>query len=689
MKKLLSVIIALMLATIMTTAAYADYAAGVYKVTVNGFGGPIVLSVEVDNEKIVGVTVIENSETVGYGSRAIEELPGKFVAANSADIDGVAGATISSTAMKEGVAQALMAAMGVEPITAVLSMADGTYTGTARGYKGDITICVTVADNKITAIDVAEQQETGVIGGEALNILADRVLEAQSLAIDSVSGATVTSAAFFAAMTDALNQAGENAANALKSVKLEMPAAQKVDISCDIVVIGGGMAGFCAAIEAADLGANVLILEKLDVLGGSTSRSEGYVIGAGTEFQKENGVEDTVEHFYSDIYSVYKDEPLLNADMLKKVCYESANLIPFLQENGVEFEKLTANTTFEPRATRRNHCTLNKGSGLMAFLSESAAKKGIDVMMGTAATQILLEDGKAVGVKATNKNGDDITVTAKATILCAGSYGGNVEMVKRLNGNIRAEMIKGCGDGDAYNMAEAAGAQMINLDYPQLQYYFYWNGIPKLPVYPASAIAPVSNILLVDGVGARVANEANFNFEFVKKVYESGQQEGYCIVGQKFYEQYPEVCEAGLNKTFPTRGDEIAFKADTVEELAAWAGLDAEKLRATVDRYNELCEIGEDQDFHKDAQYMEKIEGPYFILKLPAIITDGYSGIKINENAQVINIAGEVIPGFYAAGCCAVPEMSCVNYYGCGTSIATCGVYGRAAADHAVANFVK
>ena len=681
MKKVLSVL--LVCSMLLTACAFAE----VYDVTVDGLMGPIAMSVEIDADRIVNVTVGENNETAGIGSRAIDSLPAAFVEANSADVDGVAGATVTSSALKEGVAKALRMAKGEDG--ASLAMADGTYTATANGYKGPVTLSVTVAGNAIKGIEIIEEQETGIIGSTALRMLAEEVVATQSLGVDSVTGATVSSAAFFMAASDALNQAGAGAADAFKAVPVAKREAMTTEEEFDVVVVGGGMAGFCAAIEAADQGANVVILEKQDVFSGSTSRSEGYVIAAGTEFQKENGQEDTVEHFWEDIYSVYKDEPMLNPELLKKVTVESQNLIPFLQENGVEFGKLTANTTFEPRATRRNHCTVNKGSGLITYLSTSAASKGIQVYMGTPVTEILKEDGKVVGVKATNKYGDDITVKAKATILCAGSYGGNTEMVKKLNGNIRAEMIKGCGDGDAYNMAEAAGAQMLNLDYPQLQYYFYWNGIPKLPVYPASAIGPVSNILLVDGVGVRVANEANFNFEYVKKVYESGQQEGYCIVGQKFYEQYPEVCEAGLGKTFPTRGDEIAFKADSVEELAKWAGLDPDVLVASVNRYNELCDLGVDEDFNKNPEYMERIDAPYYILKLPAIITDGYSGIKINADAQVIDTQGNPIVGFYAAGCCAVPEMSCVNYYGCGTSVATCGVYGRAAADHAVANLVK
>lgn len=684
MKKLFVIFLTFLFVSACSLGAVCENSltAGVYAVTASGFGGDIQMEVEIGDAGIARVSVLAHSETQGIGTKAIDALPAAFVSANSAAVDTVAGATMTSNALIDGVTQALNQAAG-QAQPAALAMTDGTYTAAAQGYKGPIELSVTIKDNQIAAIDVLSHKETGIIGGSAISLLADAIVAEQSLAVDSISGATVTTAGFMTAISDAVGQAGEGSAALLRSRTIPVRAAVKQDYDCDLVIIGAGMAGLCAAIEAVDNGLDVLVLEKLDVLGGSTSRSEGYVMGADTDFQKENGVYDTVEAFYEDIYSLYQIEPMLNAEMVKKICYDSKSLIPFLQANGVTFEKLVAVSTFDPRATPRNHCSTNKGSGLMTTLYNSAVAKGVRILMGTPAVDILKENGAVVGVKATNKYGDEITVSADATILAAGSYGGNLDMVKELNGNIRAEIIKGCGDGDAFMLAKNAGAQMLLLDYPQLQYYFYWSGIPQLPVYPASAIAPVANILLTDGLGQRVANEADFNFEFVEKVFYSGQQEGYCVVGQKFYEQYPEVCEAGLGKTFPVRGDEIAFKADTVEELAKWAGLDPQVLTATVDRYNALCDAGNDADFNKDAKYMERIDAPYYILKLPAVITDGYSGVKINENAQVVSTDGSVIENFYAAGCCAVPEMSCVNYFGCGTSIATCGVYARAAVNHA------
>lgn len=133
----------------------------------------------------------------------------------------------------------------------------------------------------------------------------------------------------------------------------------------------------------------------------------------------------------------------------------------------------------------------------------------------------------------------------------------------------------------------------------------------------------------------------------------------------------------------------MGYTGNTIEEVCEGTGLDPEIVQATVDRYNELCAKGEDLDFGKPAEYMESIEAPFYLLRMPMVCTDGYSGARINLNAQVIDVNGDVIPGFYAAGSCAVAQMSSVRYYGCGSSLLFGGTYGRIAAQHAVENLEK
>jgi fumarate reductase flavoprotein subunit len=201
---------------------------------------------------------------------------------------------------------------------------------------------------------------------------------------------------------------------------------------------------------------------------------------------------------------------------------------------------------------------------------------------------------------------------------------------------------------------------------------------------PASPDNNVPDQLLVDGAGKRVCSEDDFCFEYVEKVWNGGYDEGYCVVGQAFADKYPDTIEVALSSKVSSSGLPFGYKADSVAELAKNVGIDPAALTATVERYNELCDKGIDEDFNKNSEYMVKIEAPYYILRLPQIATDGYTGARINENGQVLDTSGKSIPGFYAAGSAACGQVSGVNYFGCGTSLLTGGVFGRAAAQDAV-----
>lgn len=675
------------------TGSDGIYKPGDYEAVAKGFGGDIKLTVKVDANNIIAVTVLENSETQGIGSNAVEKMPEMFVEANSADVDIIAGCTVSSNAMKEAVQNALNKAKGVETSTE-LNMDNGVFKATVKSYaevnglatgEGSMTMEVTIEGNEIKDIKVPEYTDTSIIGGMAFPQLIEAVLKSQSMAVDSVSGATASSNAFMAALTDCIQQAGGDVA-VLKAREVEKRAAITNEYDTDIVVIGAGMAGLTSAVQAADLGANVILLEKNEVLSSSTTRSLGFVVGANTEMQKASGIEDTVEAFYDDIYSLYKDEPELDTTLLKKLCYDSTALNEFLMEKGVQFEKVKNVSPKEPRATARTHVTIGGGAGLSSTLLAKAEELGVEVMMGTPATEILKDGDTVVGCKATNKYGDDITIKASSVILCAGSYTNNLDMMKELNPRVtNAEYICGSGDGDAYNLTKSAGGDIVNIPYPQMMYYFFSPTWPKFPsVLPASPDNSVPDMLLVDGAGKRVCSEDDFCFEYVEKVWNGGYDEGYCVVGQAFADKYPETIETALSSNVSASGLPFGYKAESIAELAENVEIDPAALTATIERYNELCDKGVDEDFNKGAEYMVKIEAPYYILRLPQIATDGYTGARINEKSQVIGTNGNAIPGFYAAGSCACGQITGVNYFGCGTSLLQGGVFGLAAAQDAV-----
>ncbi len=695
MKKWMSVIAALLLC-VFTLGAVAEDALtpGTYEVSADGFAGKIVLDVTVDEKGVTAVEVKEHSETPGIGEAALPTLSDAAVSTGAFAVDSIAGATFTSNGFNAALAAAEAMAKGESvEVSTETTLKDGTYTATIPSLidleglvnVGEMTLEATFKDNKIESITVPKYTDTQVIGGIAFEELSEKVVANQSTAIDALSGATVSSNAFFSALNQCIEQAGGDPA-AFKARTLEAHKPETLTYETDFVVVGAGMAGLSAAIEAVDQGANVIVCEAQDVFSNSTSRSVGEVMGANTKAQKEAGIEDTVEAFYDDIYSLYKDEPALDPVVLKNMVYKSTDLNNFLLDNGWEVGVLTNVSNKGVRATKRGHISKGAGSGLTNALVNSARAKGVNILLGTTVDSLIQdENGAYIGVHATTKDGDDITVTGKAVLVATGSYSANPEMLARLNPKMdNIEVLVGSGDGSGYNMLEKAGADMIQIDYIAMMYYFYGAGWTEFPeLIPESPTIPCCEVLSVDGAGRRIVSEDDFTFEYTKINYEEGYHEGYCVYGQATADKYPIMTRLGLT-TQTHNGDPFGYKEDSIEALAADVGFDPEVLKATVDRYNELCAKGVDEDFGKEPQYLVPIEAPYYLLRMPMICTDGYNGARINEHAQVIDTNGQPIPGLYAAGAVASAQVTNINYFGCGTMLLNCGVYGREAADHVV-----
>ena len=681
MKKYLGLLLALILAF----AVFSAWADETYTGTAKGFGGDVTVVLTCKDGIITDVSVTGEMETKEFGGAALPQLATQILEKQGADIDGVAGASVTSAAVRDAAALALREAAGnadAEPVT----VADGVYTGTAMGFMSEVTTDVTLKDGKIEDIAVTSIADTGMIGNTAAAMLADEIVRTQSLAVDSITGATVTSGGVLIAVANALESAGADIL-AYKNVPVEKRAAITEEKQADVVVIGAGIAGITAAITAAENGADVILLEKQGVFGGSTTRSEGMIMGAGTDFQAENGVEDSADAMFADMMAVYNDEPTLDVNLLRKTVDESGPMINWYLNHGVQFEHLEAISAIPPRHIRRSHVSYGAGDGLMEKMVAAAQSNDkITILMKTPAIALIQENGAVVGVKATNTYGDDITIHAANTILCAGSYGGNMDLLAELNPNITAISYTGSGDGDGWTLAKEAGAKMIDIGYMAGSYmyfpYGYWDGAAVLPGSPTQAYF---NTIQVDSKGTRLVNEDAFTFDYGDPLFDNGDQFGWSIVGKAFDEAHPELYLEGLDDRFTVNGKEycITYKADTLDELAELTGMDASTLKATVERYNASCDAGVDEEFGKDPQYMERVDAPYVAYMLTAVVSDGYSGCAINEKAQVLDEEGNAIPGFYAAGACALPQIIGNRYFGCGSLIMTSGVFGHIAGEQA------
>ena len=274
MKKILSVILALAL-MLSCTGAFA-LTAGEYEGTAQGFGGLVTVKVTVDDAAVTAVEITADAETPAIGGAAVEGYKTSLVGVSDAEaVEVVAGATVTSTAVKNALAAALAAASGEAAPEAELAFTAGTYTASAKGYVGNVELNVTFSETAVTGIEVAASRETAHVGTVAYDLMIPQIIEANGTGVDAIGGATFTSKA----IRDAVNAAAEQAActnmNAFTTATLEVVAQAPIEETYDIVIVGAGGAGMAAAAQAAQDGNTVLVIEKNAEIGGNTLVSGG------------------------------------------------------------------------------------------------------------------------------------------------------------------------------------------------------------------------------------------------------------------------------------------------------------------------------------------------------------------------------------------------------------------------------
>jgi len=269
MKKMVSMLLALVLLMSMSTAFAATYTPGTYAAEAQGFGGAVKVSVTVDEENVTGMIVEGANETPAIGGAAIEKM-------NESGIEVIAGATVTTKAAQEAYDKALALAKGEAVVNdAALAFTAGTYTATAAGYNGPVTLDVTFSESAVTDIKVTAHAETAHVGDIAFEPMIADIIAANGVAVDSVSGATFSSAAVRNAVVDAAQQAACTNMDTFKANSVEVVAKEKIEDNWDVVIVGAGGAGIAAAAQAAQDGNTVLVIEQNAEMGGNTLVSGG------------------------------------------------------------------------------------------------------------------------------------------------------------------------------------------------------------------------------------------------------------------------------------------------------------------------------------------------------------------------------------------------------------------------------
>ena len=596
----------------------------------------------------------------------------------------------------------------------------GDFTGTAKGFGGDVSVTLTLTDGAITGCTAEGKDETQGVGSEAIAKMPGEIAESGSIAVDGVSGATVTSTAIKEAAAAALTAAGLNPDDYKTAVE-NNATAEDSTVDADVVVVGAGGAGMTAAITAAAEGKNVVILESQSMVGGNSVRATGGMNAGKTVYQDENefgesaGVEKTLKtaaekyadnetitalaKTVSEQWAAYQANPtgyfdsvelmeldtmiggkgINDPELVETLCANSADAIDWLDEHGITLHNVSS---FGGASVKRIHRPVNAegktvsvGSYMIPLLQENCEKAGVKMMLDTTATEILTDaNGAAVGVKATGASGETVTVNAKAVVLASGGFGANLDMVVKYKPELKGFMTTNAPgiQGQGIEMAQAIGAATVDMD--QIQ-------IP--PTVEANTAALITEGLRGDG--AILINEEGQRFidevgtRDVVSAAEIAQTGSYSwlVVDQAMVDA-SSVIQGYIKKGYTVTGA-------TYEELGKAMGVDAAAFAETMEKWNGYVEAKNDPDFGRTSFANPLNTAPYYAVKVTAGVHHTMGGLKINANTEVLNEKGEVIPGLFAAGE-VTGGVHGANRLG-GNAVADFTVFGRiagaAASDYA------
>ncbi|GAB6109900.1 FAD-dependent oxidoreductase [Fusibacter bizertensis] len=589
----------------------------------------------------------------------------------------------------------------VKPVVTTESVAKalykaGTYTAEATGKNGNIKVEVVLSDNKIESVKILDQKETEGVSDNAIKLIPEKIVNAQSLSIDAVSGATYSSEAILTAVEDCIVQAGGDV-SLLKVASNTTNEENIEEISYDVVVVGAGAAGTAAALAASENSKSVLLLEKTASPMGAGTLAGG-LFAAESDLQKAAGKTVSKKWLYDEY--INSSSGYMNSLLVRKIIDESSETVNWLIKNGCKLNLVDAGTggSFAHVGMPATlHGYAEGGTKAVKSLIETFVGNGGTIMYSTPATELIKsEDGKIIGVKAKKEDGTILKISAGAVVLATGGYGGNEEMLRKYLGANYAfgEITTNVGDG--IKMAWNAGADELGIASTQ---YFWQTFTPKEfqslvevlggDFFSLTTFAFYPH-LRVNTLGQRFSDETTASdfavhgaqihmqpqqTEFIildNSVLSKIAKSGYAAVedhygiwknDRQFYMEFNEpndtddliakentpkdyipLLEGGIKSG-------VVFKGATLEELAQNMGVDVETFKQSVAQYNGAIETGTDELFFSDTNRMVPVtEGPYYAVKYIARNLTTLGGVKINENIEAVDADYHAIPGLYVAG---------------------------------------
>jgi fumarate reductase flavoprotein subunit len=564
----------------------------------------------------------------------------------------------------------------------------GTFTGTAKGNGGDVTVTLTLKDGKITDAKAEGKDETAGIGSKAIEQMPGEMVSSNSIAVDTVSSATITSKAILEAAKAALESAGVNVDDYM-GTSTSAAAAEDLTEDADVVVIGAGGAGMTAAITAADAGRKVIIVESQAVAGGNSVRSTGGMNAAKTTYEDANqfdeaaGVEKTLKAAaekyadnktitdlaatvksqwdayqaaptgYFDSVELFELDTMIggkginNPELVKTLAENSAPAIDWLKTIGAD---LTSVGQFGGASVKRIHRPVDAdgkvtavGAYLVPILEDTCKAKNIEILYNTTADKILTDsDGKAVGISATGKSGNAVTINAKAVVVATGGFGANLDMVVKYKPELKGFVTTNAAgaQGQGIDMATAVGAGTVDMD--------------QIQIHPTVHVDADGNAHLITeglrGDGAILVNNEGKRFtdevgtRDAVSAAENSQTNGtaWLIIDQKMADA-SAVIQGYIKSGYTVTGS-------TYEELAKAMNVDPTVFSATMDTWNSDVAAKADSEFNRTSFAEPLSNAPYYAITVQPGIHHTMGGVTIDTAAEVTKADGTVIPGLFAAG---------------------------------------
>lgn len=537
---------------------------------------------------------------------------------------------------------------------------DGVYQGTGNGYGGELNLDVSFEKGEITDIVLKENGESSPVITRAFPVIKERILESQTPDVDTVSSATFSSNAVKTAVGEAAKTYGLDYGEITMGPDKENTELKEAEAEdTQLVIIGGGPAGLSAAITAKENGVDdIIVVEKLDILGGNGKFDMNFFDVVNTKAQKENGVEDSADKFYEDKKEA---EGMIDSDeRIRRWADGAAEVDDWLRSMDI-----VLNYNYDGR----NHMAeadAYAGEEIQDGFEEKIKDLGIDVRTGTAGNDLITDDdGSVVGVHVQNRD-EKYDIMADDVIVTTGGFSYNDELLaENVPGSEKVNTSNSIGaTGDYIPIFEKNGYALDAMDTLVI---FKMINVPDRNLTGGG-----DGFILVNKDGKRFVDEASSGMDYANALLDQPDSKVYYIYDQRLYDDTYRL----------QKHNQLGYhtKADSLEELAKALGIPADNLTAEIDAYNAAIEDG-GKDAFREETFTEPFDtsGPVYGVQVEPAIHMTRGGVVANENAQVLTEDGEVVPNLYAAG-----EVTATS-----SSYAGAVIWGRVAGEEAADNITE